>query len=145
MNQFVNAPTIDLLSVDVEGYDWDVLLGGDATLKRVNYLEFEYHQVGNWPNHQLSTAIDKLKGQGFVCYWAGAFGQLWRISDCWQEYYNLHYWSNVACVNVNQPSVETMAQRMEELFLQTLAQGDKIRYDHESKAVSIQKTKQSES
>jgi len=46
---------INYLSVDVEGWDFEVLLGGkrDALL-RVQYLEFEY----NW----VSLSMHNLKG-----------------------------------------------------------------------------------
>jgi FkbM family methyltransferase len=37
---------IDFLSIDVEGFDWDVLMGGDKVLERVKYLEFEYNWRG---------------------------------------------------------------------------------------------------
>ncbi len=39
-----NMP-INYLSVDVEGWDFEVLLGGTRNLVRVQYLEFEYHSV----------------------------------------------------------------------------------------------------
>ena len=48
MEKFVpskdNIP-INYLSVDVEGWDFEVLLGGTRNLVRVQYLEFEYHSV----------------------------------------------------------------------------------------------------
>jgi len=43
VSEFVSKDLpIDYLSVDVEGFDQDVLLGGRNTLSRVHYLEFEY-------------------------------------------------------------------------------------------------------
>jgi FkbM family methyltransferase len=39
---------IDFLSIDVEGYDWDVLMSASKALERVKYLEFEFHRVGKW-------------------------------------------------------------------------------------------------
>jgi hypothetical protein len=107
---------IDFLSVDVEGFDWVVLgLGGaDHTLPRVKYLEFEYHKVGVWPQYNLSEAVNSLHDiYGFVCYYA-AQAQLWRLTRCFQDYFNEHRWSNVACVN---PRLNpTLAVRMEQLF-----------------------------
>jgi FkbM family methyltransferase len=134
--QFVLPATqpIDFLSIDVEGFDWEVLLGATRTLERVNYLEFEYNWKGAWGNQTLSSAIGQLKEQGFVCYWAGSFGNLWRITDCWMDYYDLRFWSNVACVNTRQEAVQSMAARMEELFLETLASGRDIRYHNASSA-----------
>jgi FkbM family methyltransferase len=40
------ATPIDFLTIDVEGFDWDVLLGANDTLRRVKYLEFEYNWKG---------------------------------------------------------------------------------------------------
>lgn len=58
-------------------------------------------------------------GGGFVCYWAGRGGKLWRISDCWLDHYDeLKEWSNVACVNWKR--APTLAARMEARFLQTI-------------------------
>ena len=37
---------INMLSVDTEGWDFDVLFGGSTTLDRTYYLEFEYHRRG---------------------------------------------------------------------------------------------------
>lgn len=135
-SQFVlpTSQTIDFLSIDVEGFDWDVLLGATRTLERVNYLEFEYNWKGSWRNQTLSTAIRHLKERGFVCYWAGSSGNLWRITDCWMDYYDIRFWSNVACVNTRREAVQSMAARMEELFLETLAAGREIRYHNASSA-----------
>jgi FkbM family methyltransferase len=109
---------IHFLSIDVEGYDIDVLLGGVQVLKRVEYLEFEYHRIGSWVNYPLSAAIDPLDSIGFTCYWAGSGGRLWRITGCYRNVYNFHYWSNVACVN--RALVPVLAQQMEERFLNQL-------------------------
>jgi FkbM family methyltransferase len=123
---------IDFLSTDVEGFDWEVLKGGDKTLRRVRYLEFEYNHRGKWQDTLLSTAISTLKEQGFVCYWAGANGNAWRLTDCFLDYYNLKFWSNVACVNTKLKNEDDgavfIANRLEELFLQTLAKGDSLQF-----------------
>lgn len=111
---------IDFLSVDVEGFDWDVLgLGGaDTTLSRVKYLEFEYHNMGTWPKYNLSDVTTQLWDKhNFVCYYSGD-GLLWRLTNCFQDYYNAHGWSNVACVN---PRLDPMlAERMEAMFQRQL-------------------------
>jgi FkbM family methyltransferase len=135
-SQFVlpTSQNIDFLSIDVEGFDWDVLLGATRTLERVNYLEFEYNWKGSWANQTLSTAIHHLKERGFVCYWAGSSGNLWRITGCWMDYYDIRFWSNVACVNTRREAVQSMANHMEELFLETLAAGREIRYHNASSA-----------
>lgn len=107
---------IDILSVDVEGFDWDVLgLGGaSSTLKQVKYLEFEYHEVGNWGNYNLSdVTIHLWDNYSMICYYAGK-GMLWRLTGCFQDYFNAHTWANVACVS---PILDPiLAERMEALF-----------------------------
>jgi FkbM family methyltransferase len=119
---------IEFLSIDAEGYDFDVISGGLDTLKRSKYLEFEFHWVGSWKHYNLSTAIDLLKDAGFVCYWAGGHGHVWRITDCWLDYFNIHAWSNVACVNLGIPSTAPLAARMESLFQETMGADHEIRY-----------------
>jgi len=107
---------IDILSVDVEGFDWDVLgLGGaNYTLQRTKYLEFEYHEQGNWAKYDLSMATTTLfEEHGFVCYYSGV-DKLWRLTNCFQDYFNEHGWSNVACVN---PKLNPdLALTMESIF-----------------------------
>jgi FkbM family methyltransferase len=120
--------TIDFLSIDAEGYDWEIIMGGVASLRRVKYLEFEYNSVPNWFRHNLSDAIATLTEHRFVCYWAGAYGHIWRISDCWMDHYNVHSFSNVACVNLNFAENAPLLHRMEELFRATLNAGSKISY-----------------
>jgi Methyltransferase FkbM domain len=81
-NRWISS-ILEFLSIDAEGYDFEVLLGATKTLRRTKYLEFEYHDVGVWPQYSLWTAISLLKEMHFVCYWAGSHGHLWRITDCW--------------------------------------------------------------
>jgi len=131
-----NGTPINLLSIDVEGFDWDVILGASAILDRVHYIEFEYSWKGTWKETDLSSAIDTLKSRGFVCYFAGTFGNIWRITDCFMDYYNLKFWSNVACVSLKHAEVESMAKRMEELFRETLASARQIRYHNASSATT---------
>ena len=111
---------IDLLSIDVEGFDFDVMLGGSNTLSKTKYLEFEYNWMGSWETQNLKDAIKYLDEFGFTCYWAGT-DRLWRIDEsCWLDHYDFHTWSNVACVNrILQPEV---AKNMEDTFLRTLSE-----------------------
>jgi len=119
-------PIINVLSIDVEGYDMDVLLGAANILERVQYLEFEYHYRGNW-NHKyhIWNATQFLDRQGFTCYWAGGTshitqkGRLWRITACDvpDVYTKWRGWSSVACVHRSQT---ILAKDMEDLFLKTL-------------------------
>lgn len=123
---------INYLSVDVEGFDMDVLLGGaDHALPRVHYLEFEYNWMGSWKNQPLSANIEWLDEQGFTCYWAGFDNMIWRITKCFLDHYDVHFWSNVACVNRNVDDVRDVANSMERLFLETVARKDEVVMDYE--------------
>ena len=125
---------IHYLSIDVEGFDMDVLLGGRSNaLKRVHYLEFEYNWMGSWRGQKLSDAIGMLDNDfGFTCYWPGFDNNIWRITDCWLDHYDLHYWSNVACVKRGVEEVKKIAERMEQMFLETVSKRDDVvmDYDH---------------
>jgi FkbM family methyltransferase len=116
------SPTapIHYLSIDTEGDDFDVLLGGIRTLERVSYLEFEYSWQGAWETQRLQEALKLLKTKGLVCYWAGESDDLWRVTDCWLDHYDIHVTANLACVNGNIVEVKPLAKRMEEIFLATL-------------------------
>uniref|UniRef100_A0A6S8XPX8 Methyltransferase FkbM domain-containing protein n=1 Tax=Chaetoceros debilis TaxID=122233 RepID=A0A6S8XPX8_9STRA len=113
---------IHILQIDVEGFDGDVMLGaGDSVLKRVEYLEFEYNWMGSWENQHLYDMIDMLDQKDFTCYWAGN-EKLWRITGCWMQYFDVHLWSNVACVNRSR--VPRLAYKMEDVFQKTLKATD---------------------
>jgi hypothetical protein len=84
----------------------------------VRYLAFEVN-MGNWLEHSLVHAIEVFL-EDFVCYWAGK-GELWRISHCMndalEDLYEHKSWLNVVCVH---PRETALAQRMENVFLQTI-------------------------
>jgi Methyltransferase FkbM domain len=110
--------TINVLLIDVEGFDFDVLQGGRETLHYVEYLEFEFHDKGQWRHQALRDAIQYLaESYHFTCYWAGV-RKLWRITDCWHDHYKVHQWSNVACVA--SAKVPALAERMERVFRATI-------------------------
>lgn len=116
------TPPIHFLSIDVEGYDFEVLKGASNILPRVHYLEFEYSWKEPWGKQNLADAIQMLHDVGFICYFPGDKKErIWRITGCWQEHYALHFWSNIACVNGNIPEARPLADDMEEHFLETLA------------------------
>jgi len=111
---------VDFLSVDVEGLDWQVLGqgGADWTLHHTRYLEFEYHGTHPWDTQLLSEAIDVLKRKfGFICYWAGK-DKLIRLTDCFQEYMEVHQWSNVACA----PENSLLAAQMEAKYTRLISE-----------------------
>jgi len=108
---------INILSVDVEGFDFDVLFGAGSVLDRTQYLEFEYHIYGSWAKLHVHDLVNLLDGKGFNCYWAGK-KKLWRITNCeLRKFDTWHGWSNVACVHRSQTE---LAQKMENLFLATI-------------------------
>jgi hypothetical protein len=123
VNKFVKSKIapINVLSIDVEGFDFDVLFGAGDVLDRTEYIEFEYHASGNWKNYHVMDAVRLLNGKGFTCYWSGR-GKLWRLTECDHEVYNhWHGWSNVACAHRSQ---KVLAIKMENLFLDTLKSED---------------------
>ena len=128
---------INMLSIDVEGFDGDVLLGAtEEVLKRVEYLEFEYNWMGSWKKQHLYDIVEMLDASAdMTCYWSGV-DRLWRITECWMSYFDIHMWSNVACVN--RVRVPTLASKMEDTFLRTIEEdyGDKPRWIKEG--ISIQ-------
>lgn len=121
-----NGP-IHYLSIDVEGYDYDVIIGGlNDTIDRVNYLEFEYNWMGSWKGQSLQEAIELLDLKGFTCYWPGTAGKIWRITGCWMGHYNIHMWSNVACINRNSQDMVSVGRDMERRFRNTLRLGKSL-------------------
>ncbi len=117
-NKDKGGERVHLLSIDVEGFDYDVMLGAKNTLARTEYLEFEYNWMGSWKSQNLLDAVKMLDEYNFTCYWAGV-GRAWRIDEsCWLDHFSYHSWSNVACVNrlLN----ANVAQIMEETFIKTL-------------------------
>jgi len=116
----ISQGPINILTIDVEGYDFDVLLGSKGhALDRVEYLEFEVNWMGAWYDQKLSDAIELVEARKFTCYWAGD-DRLWRISGCWNEEYNIKFWANIACVHHSQQSLGDI---MENIFQRTLKDG----------------------
>lgn len=108
---------VNMLLIDVEGWDFDVLFGASSVLDRTQYLEFEYHMNGPWGRYHLPDSVRLLDHKGFTCYWSGN-SKLWRITGCYFDVYNAwHGWSNVACVH---RTYDKLAERMESLFLATM-------------------------
>jgi hypothetical protein len=89
----------------------------------------EYNWKNPWGRQKLLSAMEYLESFGFVCYWAGNKGHVWRITSCWQDSYSMHFWSNVACVNGRDETVRSMAERLEEMFQATLKEGEQLAWD----------------
>lgn len=86
---------------------------------------FTHSYMGSWQNQTLSHLIHVLDSEfGFTCYWPGMKNSTWRITGCFLDHYDIHFWSNVACVNRNMVEAKPTAERMEALFHATLERGD---------------------
>lgn len=92
-------PTVDILMIDVEGYDPLALKGAHGLLSGndVRCVIFEYHKIGPWQTHKLENIINTLDRYGYDCYFQGQ-GRLWQITNCWDAGYEFRDWSNVMCV-----------------------------------------------
>lgn len=121
-----NRP-IHYLHVNGMGNDYTLLTRQMSTdvLKNVRYLAFEYNWKGTWAasDVKLSVLLQHLKTKaGLVCYWSGSDSNqgLWRITDCWLDYYNTKHWARIVCVNTRHDDVSELKNRMEANFLGTL-------------------------
>jgi hypothetical protein len=114
---------IHYMSVTVLGNDYEVLKGAARTLSRVQYLDLGYHWYGDWgsSHRSLKDLMYRLEKKGFACYWPGDTGNMWRITGCWQDHYELRFYANIACVNTNIPAARPLLDRMERMFRETLA------------------------
>ena len=108
---------IHYMSLGLQGYDFLALIGSGHTLKRIQYLELQYHWFGNWESQSLKDMVIRMKRKNFVCYWAGD-NKLWRLTDCYQEHYENRFYANIACVNAQ--LAPGLAKEMEDLFQKTL-------------------------
>jgi hypothetical protein len=122
---------IDYLGFQLGAEDAPALAGAWETLANVNYMEFEYNWKGSWSQYTLSAMINRLKEKGLVCYWAGTAGNLWRITDCWKDYYDIKMWSRIACVKKTHHG---LLGQMEDYFNKTLEAGARIQYRDRSSA-----------
>jgi hypothetical protein len=116
----VDSRTVDVLTIDTEGFDWRVLQGARSIVTRTRYIEFEYH--ARWDAQEfLKDAVDYLEDLGFVCYFAGRQGRLFKLTDgCWvNELYEVRVWSNVACVHRSESAWLAI---MEDYYQKTLPQ-----------------------
>ena len=92
---------IDELSIDTEGNDMRVVFGAVGILARrlVRFLEFEYHEVGQWAQSSLEDVVELLDNLGFDCYFMGNDGDLFRLTGCWHASYSDRAWSNIGCAH----------------------------------------------
>eukprot|EP00980_Cylindrotheca_fusiformis_P027763 scaffold22559_cov111-Cylindrotheca_fusiformis.AAC.2 len=91
-------------------------------LSKAWYLEFTVNWTDEWTTGDLGLLLNSLLPKtGFMCYWAGTQGRLWRITGCWQEHYSFKTWANVACVNKQISEAKPLLEKMEAIFDETLA------------------------
>ena len=99
--------SVDIVSIDAEGFDALVLEGMRASLTAhiVNVFEFEYHRSSYWSaNHpesrSLKTTLSWLTELGYGCFWTGADGCLAPASGlCWRDEFEFRIWSNLVCAH----------------------------------------------
>jgi hypothetical protein len=127
-----NGALIDMLRIGGDEMIYRTINNEKTVLQsNVKYLEFEYNYKEGWKDHTLSETVTLLRRQGFVCFWAGSHGNLWRLTDCFLSTFDKHFWSNVACVNLGLASAAPLAARMEERFKKTMQLQHTIQYSTE--------------
>ncbi len=74
--------TIDWLSIDTEGNDAHVVIGGSQlfSAQKVRIFEFEAHVIRHWARSDLEDTIDLIDNFGYTCYWATNSGHLIQLS-----------------------------------------------------------------
>jgi hypothetical protein len=117
---------IHYVKLDSGALDYHILTQQmTGLLPNIRYLAFDDNWKGDWGDDsaKLSVVIGMLKEHGLICYWAGdsdaEFG-LWRITDCWQDFYDFKNWARIACVSHTHSDVAKLAVQMEHKFLETI-------------------------
>lgn len=106
------SPPIHFMSITAEGSDYIILKGAAKNLGRIQYIDFGYHWNWRWVRKNFKDLIFRLKKKGFVCYFAGSNGQeMWTITDCWQDHYEIKFQASVACANANIPEAEPLLKK----------------------------------
>ena len=84
-------------------------------------MEFQTGWKNEWATGDPAFVLKEvLPKNGFVCYYAGADNNLWRITGCWQNHYSFKTWASVACVNADVEEAKPLYDKMEETFHETL-------------------------
>ena len=116
-----NVKRVDVLSIDVEGWDALVLEGARGLLssKSVELLEFEYHSVGMWSASQptqdrrsLKTTVSALKEHGYSCFFEGKTtpAMVALSGNSWCDEYEFRKVGNVVCAHAP-PVVKVLMER----------------------------------
>jgi len=106
---------IDLLSIDVEGWDALVIEGAETLLRerRIHMLEFEYSNQGKWSvclgcnpgtllqRRSLRSTLRLLWRYGFTCLWQGDHGLLAPANGpAWCGAFDFRLRSNLICTHL---------------------------------------------
>ena len=93
------------------------LMDGTVTFARTRYVTFQHDWQGGWDSVTLTDVVAKMDSAGLSCYWPGD-DKLWRITDCWQDFYGYKTYGFVVCVNRN--LAPKLHERMEAKFKATI-------------------------
>ena len=77
-----------MLSIDTEGWDFDVLFGGSLMLDRTYYLKFEYHRRGAYPFFVLCHSAVSVTACSLLLLLKQETGQTTNCKmqlGCWME------------------------------------------------------------
>jgi hypothetical protein len=94
-------PSIYLLKIDAEGYDYTVLNGAKQLLgsKKVRFLSFEYNH--KWFTNARATNLQKtvkfLRKLDYLCFWITDNSLIPVSGQAWSETYEIKEWSNLFC------------------------------------------------
>ena len=118
------------ISRSTEALDYSFLMEmiSSTYIRNIRFLHFEYNNKGDWAvaSHTLIKLLSALRKNGLVCYWSGGDNtqySLWRITDCFLDFYNYKHYSRIQCVSVIHDDVKVLSERMEKQFLDTLLKG----------------------
>ena len=100
LDEIVNGSNYDMVSIDADGWDGEILKGGNESLskRRIRVLEFEYS--GKWTTRLVDT-VHWLSHVGYTCFWTGNNGRLARVVPSCPEI-EIRKWSNLVCVHDNE-------------------------------------------
>jgi hypothetical protein len=92
-------PRIDLMAIDMDGYDALTIQGayGQLAGRNIRSIMFEYHYLPPWRNMKLEEIVDKLDGYGYDCYIKG-INRLWKLSSCFVNPFEFHNRGNMMCI-----------------------------------------------
>lgn len=109
----------DVVLIEMAGDSVLALEGGWATMARTRYVEFAYDWKDAWgePARGLRPVVQKMHGLGHTCYWAGD-GKLWRLTECWQDFYSYKSYAFLACANRH--LAPKLSEEMERTFRETI-------------------------